>query len=355
MTFIDPPEEELQLTSEEDPRKWPTWKRIWISVGPLLGVFSLTSGNSIYVAAVPLVNAEFQVGSTLGMLPITLYTLGLALGPIISSSTSEVYGRRPVYVLSLLGAMAFNAVGGSASNFRTLAVARLLAGITGGPMIPVVAGTLNDLWDTPSEQIGTRLMGLFACSIAWGSEIGPVMGQPIIEVSGNWRWTFWLSIILLGVSCVVWLNPETFGPELLRQKCRRLGKPPPPRGSLKDNLKIALGRPLHMMIVEPVIVPTSFISAISLSIVFFFYVAYPFIFESIYSFTPHQVALSFLSLLIGSALGLVIMIFINKRLHKKAEMLARTRRLTMKPEEHLYHTMLGGILLPLSLFWFVSS
>ncbi|KAH8821232.1 major facilitator superfamily domain-containing protein [Xylogone sp. PMI_703] len=342
----------LELDPAENPRNWHRWKKLIVSISPLLGALCITSSNSIYLAAIPSISEEFDVSTTLSILPITLFTIGLALGPVISASVSEIYGRRPVYIFSLLGALVFTAVGGSATNFRTLAVARFFTSFFGAPMVTIVIGTLNDVWDVVNDKTGSLFIGLFAAMMIWGTEIGPTIGQSILEDTGNWRWTFWLTTILIGVSCIVWLCPETYGPAIQRKKARKLGLSPPTRGNVIEVMKVALGRPLHMLVIEPIIFPTALISSIALCVVFFFYVAFPLIFQRIYSFTLYQTGLSFLSLFIGSIIGLFIMMILDKRKYRVAKAKAESLGLVVQPEERLYPVMLGGLLLPISLFWF---
>lgn len=294
---------------------------------------------------------HFDVSTTLALLPITVYNIGLALGPLIASSVSEIYGRRPVYLVSLLGAMVFTALAGSASTFRTLTVARLLASLFGAPMTSVVSGTLNDVWGRERDSIATTFMALFAGMMIWGSEIGPAVGAAIMRDRNDWRWTFWVTLLMLGASSLVWLCPETYAPAILRRRAKKQGLPVPPRGHIALVLKVACGRPLHMLAVEPIIFPTALISSISISMVFFFYVAFPLVFEELYAFSPCHVGLSFLSLFVGSMLGLVIMSVLDKRAYQVAKAKAESEGRSVQPEERLYPAMLGGILLPVTLFW----
>lgn len=303
------------------------------------------------MAAIPSIIQDFQVDSTLAISPITFYTLGLALGPIISAAVSEVYGRRIVYCVSLPLAIAFNVVAGSTSTFRTLAVARFLASVAGSPMVTITIGTLNDLWDIVNDKTGTFLAGLFAASIIWAPELGPLIGASLVKDTENWRWTFWITVIMLGFSCVVLLCPETFGPEILRRREKKLERSVAPRGSFIQVLKVVSGRPLHMLFTEPIIFPTCCITALALDIMFFFYIAFPLVFQKVYSFDDYQVGLSFLPLFVGSLLALAVLGAVDKWTYQAAKSKAESREEKVVPEERLYSVMIGGILLPISLFW----
>lgn len=256
-----------------------------------------------------------------------------------------------MFALSL--SVVFTAVVGSASEFRTLALRRFIASVAGAPLITTVVGILNDLWNVVNAKTGTTFMDFFAAMMIWGTEIGPPIGESIYRDTGDWRWTFWLRIIIFGASCVTWLCLETYGPAIVRRRAKDQGRPVPPRGSILAVIKVSLGRPIHMLFTEPIIFPTSLISAIGMCAVFFFYVVFPLVFERQYSFTQYQAGLTFLSLFIGSVLGLVILSAVDKRTYRAAKKKAEALVNKVAPEERLYPVMLGGLLLPLSLFWSV--
>ena len=80
------------------------------------------------------------------VLPLTLYTLGIAFGPILLAPLSETFGRLWLYRISFTMLLAFLAGAGAAQSFATLLVCRFLASFLGSPALAMGAGTIADLW-----------------------------------------------------------------------------------------------------------------------------------------------------------------------------------------------------------------
>jgi MFS family permease len=59
-----------------------------------------TLGSSIYSPAFPTIQHDFHVGSTVALLPLSLYVLALGFGPLLAAPMSETYGRHVVYLVS---------------------------------------------------------------------------------------------------------------------------------------------------------------------------------------------------------------------------------------------------------------
>ncbi len=85
--------------------------------------------------------ARFHVEREIALLPLSLYTFGFVLGPLVAAPMSEIYGRRIVYWISMPLFLIFTAIAGSANNISLLIVMRLLAGIGGSAPLAIGAGT----------------------------------------------------------------------------------------------------------------------------------------------------------------------------------------------------------------------
>jgi len=99
-----------------------------------------TIGTSTYVAALPFVTLQFNIGRTVALLPIVLYTVGFAVGPLIAAPLSELYGRRIIYWTNLLMLVIFNAIAAASDNLAMLIIFRFLAGAGGSGVLAVGAG-----------------------------------------------------------------------------------------------------------------------------------------------------------------------------------------------------------------------
>lgn len=96
-----------------------------------------TFGTSVYTPAISSVVGHFHVSVTAAILGLSLYTLGLGVGPIISAPLSENYGRKLVYLGSAPIFMLFTLGAGFSKSFGSFLVCRLFAGLTGSPALAV--------------------------------------------------------------------------------------------------------------------------------------------------------------------------------------------------------------------------
>ncbi|KAJ5863535.1 uncharacterized protein N7529_005451 [Penicillium soppii] len=123
---------------------------------------------------------QFHVTNSVALLPMTVYNVGLALGPIFGA-LSESYGRQIMYIASITGALVFTVVGAWTTTFYVIVLTRFLTSLCGAPMITVAMGTLNDVWDAKVSRVGAILNFLLTSIAIWGTEIGSPIG-PRLEV-----------------------------------------------------------------------------------------------------------------------------------------------------------------------------
>ncbi|KAJ5640320.1 MFS general substrate transporter [Penicillium longicatenatum] len=317
-------------------RTWCVKRKILISIGAIASFLVITLATSIYIASIPGIMQEFNVGRTLAISPVTFYAMGFVVGPMCTSALSEEFGRQYIYKTSLLLHVIFTVIAGCATDFYTIALCRAISGLVGSPAITVFAGVLNDLWRMPEDRLGVLLFVFYGLGGAIAPEIGPVVGESIVASYG-WRWSFWLTAILVGTCFLAMLFvPETFEPEI-RRKALNL-----PRDSWRKALAPAFARPVHMLLVEPIIFPTTAIVTMSQIVIFILYAGYPTVLERIYGFSSYQVGLAFLPLLVGSLLAAPVLALVDRR---KRGLVSPT------PEDNLPGAMLAAILLPASIFW----
>jgi MFS family permease len=284
--------------------------------------------TSVYIASIPGIMAEFNVGKTLAISPVTFYAIGFTIGPMCTSALSEEFGRQYIYKVSLFLHLLFTLLGGAARDFRTIAVSRALAGIVGSPSVTVFAGVLNDLWKMPEDKAAVPIFLLYGLGGAMAPEIGPIVGESIVALHG-WRWSFWLTAMLVGACFVIMvLVPETFEKEIRRKTDGQ------PRQDLFKIVRAACVRPIEMLFVDPIIFPTMAIVTMSQVVVFILYDAFPVVLMRVYQFTPYQTGLAFLSLFVGTLLAAPVLAFFEGRKRKLAQSV---------PEDSLSTAKFAGI------------
>lgn len=87
---------------------------------------------------------EFNIGSTVAILPLSLYCFALGLGPVVGGPLSETVGRYPVYASMMLLGTLFTIGAGFSPTFAGLCILRFLAGFCYAPTLAISAGSINE-------------------------------------------------------------------------------------------------------------------------------------------------------------------------------------------------------------------
>lgn len=179
-----------------------------------------------------LLAAEFGVSRTAVLTGITLFTVGFGVAPMVLAPFSEVNGRYPVFVVSGIVFVVFQAVCGLVSNLGGMLIARFLCGVGGSVFSTMVGGVIADLWE--KEQRNTP-MALYSGAVLIGTGLGPLdaslmtyrwRGDGVEGPGARWRWVFWHQVIadaVLVISLTIFFN-ESRGSVLLSRKAKKLNK-----------------------------------------------------------------------------------------------------------------------------------
>jgi multidrug resistance protein len=151
-------------------------------------------GSSILAPGVPLLMKEFKSDNQeLAIFVVSIYVLGFALGPLILSPLSEIYGRAIVYNVTNVLFVVF-AMGCAVSpSLSVLIGLRFLMGFAGSAPTTVGAGTIADLF---KPQDRGKATSLYAIGPLVGPVIGPLIGGCLAQSKG-WRWVACFMAILV--------------------------------------------------------------------------------------------------------------------------------------------------------------
>lgn len=192
-----------------------------------------------------------------------------------------MFGRRPVYGVTLGIAVVFVIPCAVAQNIGTLIVCRAIDGIAFSAPMTLVGGSLADLWK--NEERGVP-MAAFSAAPFLGPAIGPLVGGFLGDASG-WRWLYWLQLILAGVSwfLITFTVPETYAPELLKRRAKKLRKAENDPAyvteaeldsrPLGEKLRIFFFRPFQLLFLEPIVLFISIYMSVLYGLLYMFFVA----------------------------------------------------------------------------------
>ncbi|KAJ7660368.1 MFS general substrate transporter [Mycena polygramma] len=191
----------------EDPLNWSRGEKYLIvaiaSFVAFLGPFALASSNPAYA----------QIGESLGVTAIEasyIGTVGIAsagLGSFIWAPISNVYGRRPVLILSQAMGVAAGFGAAYAKSYGGIIVGRFFTGIgfASGNVVPFAV--ISDIFCLHERG---KMLGLVTVALINGPHVASLPGGFIAQNVG-WRWTIIMPSILTAVCWVliVLCLPET--------------------------------------------------------------------------------------------------------------------------------------------------
>jgi EmrB/QacA subfamily drug resistance transporter len=182
-----------------DPRRW----RI-LTVSLLVGFMSLLDVTIVNVA-VPSIRAGLETSAATIQWVVSGYALTFGLTLVAGGRLGDVYGRRRLMALGLVGFVVSSAAVGLSPSGAAIVAARLAQGACAGLLTPQNSGLIQDLF--VGEERG-RAFGLFGFTVSVAAASGPLAGGAIIGMLGEeqgWRWLFLLNVPIGLVALVlVW-------------------------------------------------------------------------------------------------------------------------------------------------------
>lgn len=331
---------------------WHFWKKTYHTAAAAILGFSTTCGSSLITPSTAEIAEYFNVSEVAAILTLSLFSLGLALGPVIAAPISEAFGRSIVYKVTAFGYLFFILGAGFSTNFGSLLVCRLFAGIVGGPCLAVGAGTNADLYTTAERAIPSTFYALMPFL---GPAIGPIIGGFTASFK-TWQWSQW-STIFIGLAALAIVLPmsETYKKVILKRRARKRGLPPPAAAvdtmtvnHIKEIILNNFVTPIKMLATEPIVLLFSLYNALGFAILFSFFAAYPYSFGLVYHFVSWQTGLLFLAIGIGVVLAGVTSLIINHFYYLPNYRKAVARGETnLPPEYRLLMAQLGSLGLPI--------
>ncbi|WP_078411978.1 MFS transporter [Priestia abyssalis] len=122
---------------------------------------------------------SFNISPTAASLPLSISTIALAFSMLIFGSLSEVWGRKPIMVISMFASALLCIIAAFSPNFHVLLVIRALEGIALAGLPSIAMAYLGE--EMESNSLGTA-MGLYIS----GNATGALGGRMISGIVGNY-------------------------------------------------------------------------------------------------------------------------------------------------------------------------
>jgi EmrB/QacA subfamily drug resistance transporter len=186
------------------------------------GAFMQLVDVSIVNTAIPSIQRELSTSYGQIQLVLVLYSLGFAGTLITSARLGDIYGRRKIFMIGLVGFTAVSAVCGAAPTSTVLVGARFVQGVFAGLMFAQVFSVIQVTF--PPKTRGTAL-GVFGAIIGIATITGPVLGGALIKLNLlglDWRLIFYVNVPI-GIAALfgaITRLPESRSPDAPRLDIR---------------------------------------------------------------------------------------------------------------------------------------
>ncbi|MFJ3806294.1 MFS transporter [Streptomyces sp. NPDC090073] len=176
---------------EASPRRW--WILAVIAVAQLMVVLDATIVN------IALPSAQSDLGFSDGSRQwiVTAYALAFASLLLLGGRIADLFGRKPAFLVGVVGFALASALGGAANGFTMLVVARALQGAFGALLAPAALSLLNTTFTDARER--ARAFSVYGAIAGAGGAVGLLLGGVLTDAL-DWRWTLYVNVAIAVVA-----------------------------------------------------------------------------------------------------------------------------------------------------------
>ncbi len=123
---------------------------------------------------------------------VTAYALAFGSLLLPGGRIGDMFSRKRVFIIGLVGFSVASAIGGAADSFAMLIAARTLQGAFGAILAPAALGTPVSTFTDPRER--GKAFGVFGSVAAGGGAVGLILGGVLTQYL-SWRYTLYVNLV----------------------------------------------------------------------------------------------------------------------------------------------------------------
>lgn len=157
-----------------DPRNWSRWYKGLTIASMSWSTWVVVVYSTSYTTGLSEMMVDFDISSEpLVTLGVTTYLIGLAVGSVILAPISEMYGRRPVYIVSMFMFMVLIIPCGIGSSLAEILAVRFFGAVAGSAMVANSPGTISDI---VTDEYRALALSIWSIGPLNGPTFGPLIG-----------------------------------------------------------------------------------------------------------------------------------------------------------------------------------
>ncbi len=165
-------------------------------VAAILGLAVVIIDGTAVGVALP--DIEQDLGATLAdqQWIVNSYLLALASLLLVGGSLGDIFGRKRIYLMGLVGFGATSLLCGLAPNVELLIAFRALQGAAGALLVPGTLAIITAAFD--ADERG-QAIGQWAAWSGLAGALGPIVGGALVDGFG-WRWVFLINVPVIAAT-----------------------------------------------------------------------------------------------------------------------------------------------------------
>jgi EmrB/QacA subfamily drug resistance transporter len=170
----------------------PHHSRRWLILG-LIGIAQLMVVLDATIVNIALPSAQDALGFSgdSRQWVVTAYALAFGSLLLLGGRLSDMYGRKWLFIIGLIGFAVASGIGGAAQSFEVLVGARALQGAFGALLAPAALSLLTTTFTDPDER--GKAFGIYGAIAGGGAAVGLMLGGILTEYL-SWRWCMFVNI-----------------------------------------------------------------------------------------------------------------------------------------------------------------
>ena len=156
-----------------------------------LGLFMIYLDALIVNVALPVIQADFQVGESGLQWVVTTYSIGMAVAIMSAATLADLHGRRKLYVGGIALFTASSVACGFAPTLDVLNAARMIQGIAAATVNVTSLALVSAAFPDPKQK--ARAIGVWTAIASTAMAVGPALGGFLVQTSG-WRTIFLVNV-----------------------------------------------------------------------------------------------------------------------------------------------------------------
>ncbi len=178
-----------------------TSKQRLVLIVAIMASFVGALDGFIVNVALPAISKDLGGGLVVQQWVVDAYLLSLGSCILIAGSLSDLFGRRKVLQIGLLGFGVASLLCALAPNGTALIIARALQGLAGALLVPSSLALIIAAFSGAAQS---KAIGAWTAWFSIAAIAGPLLGGIIVNY-GSWRWIFAINVVPIAL-CLWWLK-----------------------------------------------------------------------------------------------------------------------------------------------------